>query len=112
LKVPSDAYACAGGFLGKHGELHQRYQERQEDQLDGLSLMVNMIVLWNAIYIEAVLDQLRKEGLPIKDEDVAHLSPLMHEHINMLGRYSFVMPESVERDELRPLRRPADDQEI
>jgi len=58
-----------------------------------------------------VLDQLRKEGWPVKDEDIAHLSPLMHEHINMLRRYSFVVPESVERGELRPLRKPADSQE-
>lgn len=47
----------------------------------------------------------------MKDEDVTHLSPLTHEHINMLGRYSFVVPESVERGELRPLRDPGEDTE-
>jgi TnpA family transposase len=99
-------------FHGKRGELRQRYQEGQEDQLGALGTVVNMIVLWNTIYIETVLDQLRKEGWPVEDEDIAHLSPLMHEHINMLGRYSFVVPKSVERGELRPLRKPADDQEI
>lgn len=44
----------------------------------------------------------------VKDEDVARLSPLIHEHINMLGRYSFAVPESVLRGELRPLREPGD----
>jgi hypothetical protein len=33
---------------------------------------------------------------------------LGHEHINLLGRYSFAVPESVARGELRPLRNPAD----
>jgi hypothetical protein len=29
------------------------------------------------------------------DEDVARLSPLLHEHINMLGRYFFAIPDAV-----------------
>ena len=67
-----------------------------------------MIVLWNTVYMEAALAQLRAEGHLVKDEDVARLSPLLHEHINMLGRYSFSVPDSVARGELRPLRDPAD----
>ncbi len=98
-------------FHGKRGELRQRYREGQEDQLGALGLVINMIVLWNTIYIEAVLDQLRKEGYPVRDEDVARLSPLIHEHINILGRYSFSMPEAVAKGELRPLRNPAQDPE-
>jgi TnpA family transposase len=34
---------------------------RAEDQLGALGLVVNMIVLWNTIYMEAVLEQFRKE---------------------------------------------------
>jgi hypothetical protein len=41
-----------------------------------------MIVLWNTIYMEAVLEQFRKEGYPVNEEDKARLSPLIHEHIN------------------------------
>ena len=37
------------------------------------------------------------------------LNPHVHEHINMLGRYSFAVPESVSRGELRPLRNPTND---
>jgi hypothetical protein len=43
---------------------------------------------------------------PVRDEDVARLSLLGHEHINMLGRYAFTLPEPVTRGELRPLRNP------
>lgn len=94
-------------FHGKRGELRQRYREGQEDQLGALGLVVNAIILWNTIYMDAALDQLRAEGFDVRDEDVARLSPLGHEHINMLGRYAFTLPEPVARGELRPLRSPA-----
>lgn len=68
-------------FHGKRGELRQRYREGQEDQLGALGLVLNMIVLWNTIYLEAVLDQLRKEGYPVKDEDVTRLSPLIYDQL-------------------------------
>jgi len=95
-------------FHGKRGELRQHYREGQEDQLGALGLVLNMIVLWNTIYMEAALDKLRADGYTVKNEDVARLSPLLHEHINMLGRYSFSVPEAVAKGELRPLHDPAD----
>jgi TnpA family transposase len=95
-------------FHGKRGELRQRYREGQEDQLGALGLVVNIIVLWNTIYMNAALNQLRSEGYPVRDEDVARLSPLGFKHINFLGHYSFHVPESVRRGELMPLRKPDD----
>lgn len=91
-------------FHGKRGELHQRYREGQEDQLGALGLVLNIITLWNTIYMDAALNQLRQEGFPVYDEDVIRLSSFGHGHINMLGRYSFAMPDEVKRGELRPLR--------
>ncbi len=93
-------------FHGKRGELRQRYRQGQEDQLGALGLIVNAVVLWNTIYMDAALNQLRNEGFQVLDDDVARLSPLGHEHINMLGRYAFTLPDRVARGELRPLRDP------
>ena len=60
--------------------------------------------------MDAAIEQLRQEGYPVRDEDVARLSPFIHErHINLLGRYSFAVHEAVTRGELRPLRNPKDD---
>jgi TnpA family transposase len=95
-------------FHGKRGELRQRYREGQEDQLGALGLVVNVIVLWNTLYMNAALEQLQSEGFPIKAEDVARLSPLVFDHINLLGRYAFSVPDAVQRGELRPLRSPSD----
>ena len=68
---------------------------------------MNVIVLWNTIYMDAALNQLRAEGFDVRDEDVARLSPLGFDHINMLGRYAFLLPDQIARGELRPLRDPA-----
>jgi hypothetical protein len=66
------------------------------------------MVLWNTIYIDAALQQLRTEGFPVKAEDIARLSALVFDHINLLGRYSFSLPDSVRRGQLRPLRSPSE----
>jgi hypothetical protein len=52
------------------------------------SHVVNAVALWNTRYLSAAVDQLRAQGVPVKDEDVARLSPLGHAHINFLGRYA------------------------
>lgn len=92
-------------FHGKRGELRQHYREGQEDQLGTLGLVVNMIVLWNTIYMDVDLEQLRKEEFPVNPEDVARLSPLVYDHINFHGRYAFALPVFVASGHLRPLRR-------
>lgn len=91
-------------FYAKRGELRQRYREGQEDQLSALGLVVNAIVLWNTIYMNAALVKLRQDGYPVDESEVSRLSPLISEHINILGRYSFAVPEAIKRGELRPLR--------
>ena len=63
-------------------------------------------MLWNTIYMDAALNQLRAEGFDVRAEDVARLSPLGFDHINMLGRYAFILPDQIARGELRPLRDP------
>jgi TnpA family transposase len=64
-------------FHGKRGELRQPYREGQEDQLGALGLVLDMIALWNTIYMAAALNQLREEEYPVMNEDVKRLSPLL-----------------------------------
>jgi TnpA family transposase len=93
-------------FHGRRGEVRKRYREGQEDQLSALGLVVNAVVLWTTRYQQAALDALRAEGAEVLDEDVARLSPLGTEHVNVLGRYHFELDGPVARGELRPLRDP------
>jgi hypothetical protein len=64
-----------------------------EDQLGALGIVLNCLVLWNTFHIDAALQQLRAQGYPARDEDVARLSPFTRKHINVHGRYSFYRPE-------------------
>jgi TnpA family transposase len=91
-------------FHGKRGEIYQKYREGQEDQLSTLGLVVNAIVLWNTYYMEEALSYLKATGLEVKDEDIARLSPLLHKHINMLGRYQFSLPLELQQGQMRKLR--------
>jgi len=93
-------------FHGQRGQLRQRYREGQEDQLGALGLVLNAIVLWNTRYLDAALNQLRDQRHPVHDDDVARLSPLIHQHINLLGRYHFTDTDPDDH-RLRPLRDPA-----
>lgn len=94
---------------GQRGEIRKRYREGQEDQLGALGLVTNAVVLWNTLYTEAVQKQLKAEGYKVKDDDAERVSPLQHGHINVLGRYSFILAESVSKGQLRPLNYFYDD---
>src|SRR5258708_5946660 len=47
-------------------------------------------------------------GLEVRPEDVERVWPLGFRHVNMLGRYSFNLSESLAHGDLRPLRDPSD----
>lgn len=87
-------------FIRKH-----QYED-QNVQLYCLNLMTNAIITWNTVYMQAVIEQLKKEGYPVLEQDLVHLSPARYEHINFYGKYLFRVTEELERKGLRPLRNP------
>ena len=62
--------------------------------------------------MDAALSHLRASDVETNPEDVARLSPLGFSHINLLGRYSFHLPESVAKGQLRPLLDPSQVEEL
>lgn len=98
-----------GVFHGRRGEVRRRYREGQEDQLSALGLVVNVLVLWNTIYMDAAIERLRENSAGVDVDDVSRLSPLVHQNINFLGQYSFALSEAVARGQLRPLRDPEEE---
>jgi TnpA family transposase len=80
-------------YHGRAGELYQHYYNGMEDQLGALGLVLNCVVLWATKYQDAAVRQLRAAGYPAHDEDVARLSPFVCRHLNVHGRYSFLLPE-------------------
>lgn len=53
--------------------------------------------------MQDTLNDLKPNGLSILDKNIAMLSPLRHEHINVLGHYSFTLAETILAGEHRPL---------
>jgi TnpA family transposase len=91
---------------GRKGEIYQSHREGQEEQMGILGLVVNAIVHWNTKYIGIALDTLKKNGMDINDEDIIHLSPICWQHINIVGRYSFIVTEEIKNGVLRTLIPP------
>ena len=53
-----------------------------------------------------MLDQLRSEGYPVREQDLVHLSPARYEHINPYGKFRFELDDVLSLNKLRPLRKP------
>ena len=99
-------------FHGDRGRVGKRYREGQEDQLSSLGLVLNAVALWNTLYLDKAVSHLREEDREVRDEDLARVSPLMHAHVRVLGRYHFRLDESVAEGGMRPLRDPAETDEF
>ena len=90
---------------GKKGELYHRYERGLENQLGSLGLVLNSVVLWTTVYLDAAVRQLRAQGYPVLEEDMARLSPFASRHLGVHGAYSFVLPD-LARGAIRELRDP------
>jgi TnpA family transposase len=76
-------------FFANRSRIRQREDEDQRIQAGCLNLMTNVVIVWNTAQMERVIEDLKAEGQAVPDEDIAHISPARHEHINPYGRYSF-----------------------
>ena len=72
-------------------------------------MLVAAIILWNTTYLQRALDHLRIQGHHPASGDLAHLSPLGWEHINLTGDYRWDTSPTLGPDEFRPLRTHAHD---
>lgn len=68
-------------------------------------LVLNCVTLWNTFYVDQALGRLRAAGYPVAEEDVARLSPFGRRHINVIGTYTFALPDLGPAG-LRKLRNP------
>jgi hypothetical protein len=68
--------------------------------------------LWNTVYLDAAVRQLKAQGYPVRDEDMARLSPFVHKHLGVHGAYNFLLPD-LAPGAIRDLRDPdaSDDDE-
>jgi TnpA family transposase len=95
-------------WFGSEGVIRRKQQEAQTEAARCLTLLTNCVLLWNTVYMQEVLQQLRAEGYPVDEAHFQHLSPSRYEHINRLGKYSFTNPAHLDPLHRRPLRHPGD----
>jgi hypothetical protein len=90
-------------FGGDKGVIRRKQYEAQTNQAMCLNVVTNAVVVWNTVYMQAVLDQLHAGGYRVQ-EDLAYLSPARFEHINPYGKYYFPIDQALKRQGLRSLR--------
>ena len=90
---------------GKKGQLYHRYERGLENQLGALGLVLNCVVLWTTVCLDAAVRQLRARGYPVREEDMARLSRFVNTHLGVHGTYSFTLPD-LAPGAIRDLRDP------
>lgn len=88
------------------GVFRRGHDEALANEAGCLNLVVNAIITWNSVYMAHAIAKLRAEGRSIQNEDLAHIWPTRHEHINVHGKLKFNVEEARARTGLRPLARP------
>ena len=81
-------------------------QKEQQVTVQSMSVLTNIVLVWNTIYIQEILKELKSEGYQVNEEDFEHISPAPFEHINRLGKYNFNDEIKLEENGLRALRKP------
>ncbi|MBK5077247.1 Tn3 family transposase [Lactococcus lactis] len=84
---------CAPGLtrkvnIGKNDELHDPSYEGQSQIAKLTDFILNCIVIWNSVYIQAIIQKLKEKG-ECPEELIQHISPIRWSHIKFYGEYMF-----------------------
>lgn len=76
-------------MFGGYGEVSGKEDEALDQQFACLNLVANAVVVFNTIHIARIAEELKREGVEVRDEDLARVWPARFAHINFLGKYVF-----------------------
>ena len=74
-------------FYGNEGRIRLQTLDRQSTQAAALALVSSAIVTWNTHHMNEVINREQAAGRLPADLDVTRLSPAIHAHVNLNGRY-------------------------
>ena len=89
------------------GRFRDRSLENQAVRASALNLVTAAVVSWNTVYLGRAIDALRARGERLGADDLATLSPLGWEHVNITGDYVWEDQTKLDPDGFRPLIMPA-----
>ena len=78
-----------------------------EETASGLALVTAAIALWNTLYLDRALNDLRCGGEMIPEALLAHLAPVGWQPINLTGDYLWDADIGLAQDGFRALRTTA-----
>ena len=90
-------------FFHRLGEVRDRAFEDQQNRASGLNLVMQAITVWNTIYVDLAVQELRKHR-KIDDALLSHTSPLGWWHILLTGDYDWGADKQLKPGEFRSLR--------
>jgi len=90
-------------FFNRLGEVRDRAFEDQQNRASGLNLVMQAITVWNTVYIDRAIAELRKHRR-IDDALLQHVSPLGWGHIILTGDYDWGGDKQLKPGEFRALR--------
>ena len=91
-------------MVANKGQLRRKRGEELTHQASCLNLVTNAVILWNTVYMTAAIEQLKREGYPVDENDLAHVWPTRYAYVNVHGKYHFNVEEAQRRQGLRPSR--------
>lgn len=86
------------------GIIRKKQLEEQMVQASCITLLSNVVMTWNTVYISEIISKLIDEGYSINNEDLSRLSPARFAHINPYGKLEFNVDVEMNRKGLRPLK--------
>ena len=93
-------------FFANQAELRSQQDEQLLNQVGCLNLVINAIIIWNTVYIDKVVQQLRADGREITDVDLQSIWPTRQKHLNVYGAYLYEAERIGQKLGLRPLHLP------
>jgi hypothetical protein len=78
----------------RRGEIRDRSGEGQHYRIAGMNLLAAIIIFWNTMKLDEVVNTRAASGTHIAPDLLAHVSPLGWEHINLTGEYRW--PKSLD----------------
>ena len=74
-------------FIGKEGIMTENDPQESEKRVKYLDLVASAVILQNAFDISKAVQILSSEGYPIRQQELASLSPYVTRHIKRYGDY-------------------------
>jgi TnpA family transposase len=93
-------------FFANQAQLRSQQDEQLLHQVGCLNLVINAIIIWNTVYIDKVVQQMRNDGCEITDEDLQSIWPTRQKHLNVYGAYLYEAERIGQKLDLRPLHQP------